>query len=246
MRRDIASALFGAFAAFLITLVAHPEHPDPRAPERAVAALPGVGAGWLDTLQRVAGPVRIDTVNALMREYYGGHLLGLYEPWHGLVNVSVNIVDYALFIRAGGGEHPLTIATPAGVTAHEFGHALQFALSRQGPLPAWAQDSPERFADRFARAMLALRGWDTMDPNDLVLSHYVRYRLLRSHWPDSARTCATCAPALPSHSYRCVLFNRQQRPGVDSSPNSVLSRLAPTRTQQPKSAIPSSPPRSSP
>jgi hypothetical protein len=172
-------------------------------PERAVAAMPGVGAGWLDTLRRVAGPARIATISPL--EFYDEccDLLGLFERWHILVSINVDPAAYSRFIRDvsahlcesdgfGGAvyRHPLAMANPAGVVAHEFGHRFQFGerphvVPQPGDtLPKWARDNiDERFADRFARAMLALRGWDDPDPTDAVLTHRVRYLLIRSYWP---------------------------------------------------------------
>ena len=187
----------GKFATAANDWVAH-------SPERAVAALPGVGAGWLDTLRRVAGPAAIDTVIPL--EFYDQccDLLGQFERWHVLISVNVNMVAYSRFIRhvttqwcaasdgwfSDGYRHPLAMANPAGVVAHEFGHRFQFGqrphvVPQDGDtLPPWARDeNEERFADRFARALLALRGWDDADPADQVLTHRVRYLLLKSYWP---------------------------------------------------------------
>jgi len=156
-----------------------------RGPERIVAALPGVGPGWLDTLTRIAGDVTIDTVNATELAHYGPTLLGLHEPFHHIVSVQTRLTNYMLFIRAGtcatgwgGYQHPLTVATPWGAVAHEFGHHYAFGTSDAGS---------ERFADRFARAVLALRGWDDADPADKVLTHRVRYLLLKSYWPTEAQ-----------------------------------------------------------
>lgn len=167
------------------------------APERAVAALPGVGQGWLDTLRRIAGPARVAPINAAMRATEGGYLLGVTEPWHDLVSVDTDMASYARFIRDSrlwvgfGYMHPLSLCNPAGVTAHEFGHRFRETLWPHGPvreagdsLPSWAQGGEEEFADRFARAMMALRGWDDPDPRDAVLNHVVRYLLAKSHWAD--------------------------------------------------------------
>lgn len=175
------------------------DHQD-RGPERIVAALPGVGAGWLDTLRRVAGPATIDTVSPLEVFDVCCDLLGLFERWHVLISINPRVAAYSRFVRHAGAtlcqgdffgyQHPLTMANPAGVVAHEFGHRFQFGerphdVPQAGDsLPTWARDdNAERFADRFARAMLALRGWDDPDPADQVLTHRVRYLLLRSYWP---------------------------------------------------------------
>lgn len=164
-----------------------------------MAALPGVGAGWLDTLRRVAGPTAIDTVSPL--EFYDEccNLLGQFERWHMLVSINVHVPAYARFVRSATGtlcqgdwgyQHPLAMANPAGVVAHEFGHRFQFGARPHvvpepgDTLPTWAEDEDvERYADRFARAMLALRGWDDPDTTDVVLNHRVRYLLLASYWP---------------------------------------------------------------
>ena len=156
-------------------------------PERTVAAMPGVGSGWLDTLRRVVGPLKVDTVSTIMLRDFDGSLLGLFEPWHNTVNLNPRMIEFTSFIRRGGGSHPLTIANPAGVVAHEFGHAFQFSIWLEHGswecMPDWANDGREHFADRFARVMLAIRGWDEPDREDLVLYHQVRYRLLKSYWP---------------------------------------------------------------
>jgi hypothetical protein len=85
------------------------------APERAVAALPGVGAGWLDTLRRIAGPATIDTITAPMLADYGDGLLGVFEPWHMIIEIRVNMLAYYRDVRklcsgarSFGYEHPAT------------------------------------------------------------------------------------------------------------------------------------------
>jgi len=166
-----------------------------RSQERAVAALPGVGAGWLDTLRRVAGgdPVTIDTINAVELDWDGrggvSYLLGLHEPFHNIISIRLDMKMYAGFVRLGsvcgrdswGYQHPVTVANPPAVVAHEFGH--HFAMG--SPF-----DGSEEFADRFSRAMMALRGWDTPDSKDVKLYHLLRYRLLASYWPKPAHQSA--------------------------------------------------------
>lgn len=161
-------------------------------PEREVAAMPGVGQGWIDTLRLVSGfRGRVDTVSAAMVRTEGDFLLGVTEYWHDVVNVRTDMRAYARFVRgqscvAGFGyQHPATVTNPPGVVAHEFGHAFAIALWPHGlvreggdSLPTWAQGNPEEFADRFARAMLALRGWDDPDRKDVLLNHVVRTRLV--------------------------------------------------------------------
>lgn len=163
------------------------------APEYAVAALPGVGQGWLDTLRMVAGDVRIDTVTPLMAYDDGPSLLGVFEPWHLTVSIRTDMREYHTFQRSVCGMHsfgylhPVTLATPAAVVAHEFGHRFQFSLWPHGlpglpgdTVPKYAQDFDERFADRFARAMMALRGWDHPDTADVMLNHVVHIRLVQA------------------------------------------------------------------
>lgn len=163
------------------------------ATERAVAALPGVGQGWLDTLRLIAGDVRIDTVTPLMAYDDGPSLLGVFEPWHLLVSIRTDMREYFTFQRGVCGMHsfgylhPVTLATPAAVVAHEFGHRFQFGLWPHGlpglpgdTVPKYARDFDERFADRFARAMLALRGWDHPDTADVMLNHVVHIRLVQA------------------------------------------------------------------
>ncbi len=168
------------------------------APERAVTALPGVGAGWLDTLRRVAGDARVEEVNAAMTATEGKYLLGVTEPWHQIISINTDMRAYAVFIRDSkawgegyGYQHPLALCNPAGVTAHEFGHRWRETLWPHGEvreggdtLPTWAQGGEEEFADRFGRAMMALRGWDDPDPKDAVLNHRVRYLLIKSYWEE--------------------------------------------------------------
>src|SRR6266550_925833 len=124
-----------------------------KAPERAVTALPGVGAGWLDTLRRVAGPATVEPINSIMTRDEGEFLLGVHEPWHDLISVRIDMIAYARFIRAAktwgegyGYQHPLSLCIPAGVLAHEFGHRFQETLWPHGEvreagdsLPVWAQ-----------------------------------------------------------------------------------------------------------
>src|SRR6266550_810713 len=123
------------------------------APERAVTALPGVGAGWLDTLRRVAGPATVEPINSIMTRDEGEFLLGVHEPWHDLISTRTDMIAYARFIRAAktwgegyGYQHPLSLCIPAGVLAHEFGHRFQETLWPHGEvreagdsLPVWAQ-----------------------------------------------------------------------------------------------------------
>lgn len=165
-------------------------------PERVVAALPGVGQGWLDTLRRVAGPATVDTLSLQMVAAYedgdvdANTLLGVSEPWQHLIFIRVDLRLYARFVRHESGpnpSHPLAEAIPAGVLAHEFGHHFQSRLWPHGEireagdsLPSWAQDEREHFADRFSRAMLALRGWDDPDPEDSTMNAIVRVRLAQS------------------------------------------------------------------
>lgn len=164
------------------------------APERAVAGLPGVGEGWLDTLRRVAGDVRIDTISRLMVASEGQFLLGVHESWHNTISIRTEIRAYTRFLRGSTClrsfeyQHPTTITHPAGVVAHEFGHRFEVSLWPHGDvreggdsLPTFAQGNRERFADRFSRAMLALRGWDDPDSTDAVLNHRVWYLLWRSY-----------------------------------------------------------------
>lgn len=165
--------------------------------ERVVAALPGVGQGWLDTLRRVAGPVSVDTLSKQEIGSYddgdvdNSSMLGLYEPWHRSIYIRADMLAFAFYIRRESGQpnpsHPFTSSNPAGVVAHEFGHAFQSSLWPHGEvreagdsLPSWAQDEREHFADRFARAMLALRGWDYPDPDDSTLNKTVRALLTKS------------------------------------------------------------------
>jgi len=171
-------------------------------PERAVVALPGVGDGWLDTLRRVAGPATIDTVSDLENFDEGNNdLIGLFESWHGLISVRPRMIAYTRYQRHWNGDncrtfsylHPVEITgNPAGSLAHEFGHLFQFRArphpiyEKGDTLPRWAQDNiAERYADRFARAMLAIRGWADPSPypDDLVLLHHLRYLLVKSYWP---------------------------------------------------------------
>jgi hypothetical protein len=163
------------------------------APERAVASLPGVGAGWLDTLRRVAGgdPVTIDTINAVEIRWGGNSLLGLHEPFHHIISIRLDPKSYPEFIRTvseGDGsweyQHPVTVATPPTVVAHEFGHHFAFTAASEF-------SRSEEFADRFARAMMALRGWDTADPRDIKLYHRLRYRLMASYWPETGTPIGT-------------------------------------------------------
>lgn len=208
-------------AAFLVALIgtsALLPAPPAATPEEIVAALPGVGAGWLDTLRRVAGPVAIDTISPLEAFDECCDLLGLFERWHMLISINPHMTAYARFVRNAAAPrpwagwfgpsytHPLTMVHPAGVVAHEFGHRFQFgarphAVPMPGDtLPRYARDAmDERFADRFARAMLALRGWDDPDPRDAQLNHRVRYLLIASYWPagtnEAVRPPAPAAPA---------------------------------------------------
>ncbi len=161
-------------------------------PERAVAALPGVGEGWLDTLRMVAGDAVVEPISPIMVADEGLYLLGVTEPWHQIISINTDMTAYPRFIRASklwgegfGYQHPLALCNPAGVTAHEFGHRWKETLWPHGEvreggdtLPVWAQGNPEEFADRFSRAMMVLRGWDVPDPQDLLLTHIVRMRLV--------------------------------------------------------------------
>src|SRR2546429_5756128 len=87
---------------------------DALAPERVVAALPGVGAGWLDTLRRVAGAATVDTVSLAMR-YDDESLLGVFEEWHHIVNIRTDLRAYFAFQRnvcgrhSFGYEHPVSL-----------------------------------------------------------------------------------------------------------------------------------------
>lgn len=198
-----ALALLAGFVAGDVVRTSADQYAD-RAGERIVAALPGIGDGWIDTLRRIAGPAQIDTLSALMVydvEYgFPGarNLIGMFEPWHMRVTLHPYPLAYTRYTsnwnqcrEAWGYRHPVEVtSTPAGTIAHEFGHRLQFGLRRQPPqsradtLPTWAQDQSERFADRFARAVLALRGWADPDTADVMMNHYVRYRLIKSYWEE--------------------------------------------------------------
>lgn len=157
------------------------------APERRVAALGGIGAGWIDTLRRVAGPAEVDTLTAEMGEHFNGTLCGLYEQWYDRVRVSTDMRTYDRLLRAlhetegrgmGWYQHPVQLSTPAAVIAHEFGHRLQDSFENA---PQWANNAPEVFADRFALAMLAVRGWLDAERADPVLLAIVRHRLRMSY-----------------------------------------------------------------
>lgn len=172
------------------------------APERIVTALPGVGPGWLDTLSRVAGNATIDTINdvELYKDstfYNGRDLVGLYEWEHDIISLHANLPQYARFQRdiavsgcmaqmRGQYIHPGDLLSPAAILAHEFGHMLQYRASPPGHVrPAWAIDwNDEHFADRFARAMLSIRGWVDPDTTDKVMNHRVRFLLRRSYWTE--------------------------------------------------------------
>lgn len=207
LRRYIRALPLGALvvACFIAggRLATAANEQDARGPERVVAALPGVGAGWIDTLRRVAGPASIDTISPLEVFDECCDLLGLFERWHLIVSINPHVAAYNRFVRNATADwctnefidgpqyrHPLTMTNPAGVVAHEFGHRFQFGerphvVPEKGDtMPRWARDDiEERYADRFARAMLALRGWDDADTTDVLLNHRVRYLLLKSYWP---------------------------------------------------------------
>jgi len=196
----IASIIGGACTGFFIWFLLTPA--PALTPEYFVARLPGVGAGWIDTLRRVAGPVAIDTVSALENfEEGGSDLIGLFESWHGLISIRAHMIYYSRYQHHYNSDvcrvfdyiHPVEIAgSPAGTLAHEFGHLFQFrarqhVVPQEGDtLPPWARDNiNERYADRFARAMLALRGWVDASPyrDDVILYHRLRYLLIKSYWP---------------------------------------------------------------
>lgn len=197
-RRDVsigAACMLVMAAAFVASLLI--ATPAPKTARDAIAALPGVGYGWLDTLERVVGPVLYDSTNAIEEHYEGPELLGMYESEHGLISIQLKPIAYSRYqrhynadvCRAYAYVHPVEIAGYApGTVAHEFGHLFQFRLQPHevpqlgDTLPDWADDTKERFADRFARAMLALRGWADPDTTDKVLNNRVRYLLLRSYW----------------------------------------------------------------
>lgn len=184
-------------AILLVALAFFLAAPDARTPRDVIAELPGVGYGWIDTLERVTMHVTLDTINP--REARGDFthsLLGQYEWDHQLISVQPHMIMYSRYARywdppsCREQTHPIEVTGfPAGNLAHEYGHLLQSVL-RYGndttykPLPRWAQDDDERFADRFARALLALRGWTDPDTSDKVMNHEVRYRLIRSYWED--------------------------------------------------------------
>lgn len=151
-------------------------------PERTVAALPGVGQSWIDTLRIAADgdSVTIEPVNPAMIEAYGPFLLGLYEPLHRHVALRLDMAAYTAFLRGqcGAGDrdwsyrHPPELTSPAGVLAHEFGHHL-------------LGFSEER-ADKFGLALLSIRGWASLDTTDrelVKIHHAARFALIRSRWP---------------------------------------------------------------
>jgi hypothetical protein len=189
----VGAATAAATALGFATLAARWEQDAPR---RVVAALPGVGAGWLDTLERVAGRVEIDTLTDVIEDSYHGALGGLYEGWYQRVRLSTDMSVYFRllvgFCAQGRQEnhqwsytHPPEIANPAAVMAHEVGHHFQAMLTDSGPEPQeWRGWQGELFADRFARTMLVIRGWLPEDPNDALLLHVLSYRLRRSYWEE--------------------------------------------------------------
>lgn len=153
------------------------------APERAVIALPGVGPGWVDTLRHITGHAEIDTLTRKMIDYYDGALAGLYEHWYDRVRLNTHMRAYIALARAGCSEdrgwghvHPLEIASPSGVLAHEFGHRFQAKVRAAYP-EAWARVPPEVFADRFALAMLAIRGWVPRSETDVAMYRLLKHRL---------------------------------------------------------------------
>lgn len=158
------------------------------APERRVAAMDGIGAGWIDTLRRVAGSAEIDTLTRPILDYYAPfNLIGLSEAWYDRVRVGTDLGAYMRFSKSVSAHtghayyHPTWLAYPAAVIAHEFGHQYQRRNS------AWRNWHPEVFADYFAQAALQLRGWlpaeDSDNPSLARLRHELRYRLIASYWP---------------------------------------------------------------
>lgn len=159
-----------------------------RAPERRVAAMDGIGDGWIDTLRVIAGrDIVVDTLIGPILSSFEGDLLGLQEPWYTRVRINTDLATYILFSREVGKNqgrsfsyvHPPELAYPAVVLAHEFGHEYQFRH------PEWQGWPAEFFADRFAFAMMALRGWmplNTSSVNDVRLYHALRLALWQSEW----------------------------------------------------------------
>lgn len=160
------------------------------APERVVLALPGVGAGWADTLRRiVGGPTAIDTLTAPIIATYDSTLAGLYEPWYHRVRLSPHMLTYYILLRemartqgaASNWTHPPETCSPAMVLAHEFGHAFQYRIRRDGIYERWWDVDGELFADQFALAMLAIRGWVPDSAADPRLLRALRARLANSY-----------------------------------------------------------------
>lgn len=169
--------------------------------EAAVIALPGIGAGWLDTLRAVAGSGPVDTLPTTAQlwciSFRDGvstvpvtrclTVGGLYDNVKDIVYVHPHVEAYDLLratvLAAPTMAHPPVTANPAGILAHEFGH--RFQLTTLGgsvydpahPLPEWAVGNGEVFADRFAVAMLALRGTIPAVADDSVLNRIVAERL---------------------------------------------------------------------
>src|SRR6266576_2916481 len=94
------SILIGALIAAAVAVAVQPAPPPARTPRDLVAALPGVGYGWLDTLERVTGGATIDTISVLERYDMCCDMLGLFERWHSLVSIDVHVIDYGRYAKA--------------------------------------------------------------------------------------------------------------------------------------------------
>jgi len=106
-----------------------------------------------DTLAALAGvPASVDTLAWSQRQNGARRVMGMYRPIGDSVLVNPRNADYDM----NGGAWTFTAE---GNLCHEFGHRFRAVRARTIPDSLLALD-PERFADRFARAVLALRYGD--------------------------------------------------------------------------------------
>jgi hypothetical protein len=149
----------------------------------AILRLPGITRSYIDSLIRIAGkPLAIDTLPSAHQGFvrievdstgHQGMSISIYCGWYHLDTVYVNPHPaFYIAFAAGTMYHPPSTATPRGVLAHEFGHRLQWVLSRDS-MPVWADSPQELFADRVSLIVLALSGEAPKLTNDVELARYI-------------------------------------------------------------------------
>ncbi len=152
-----------------------------------IPKMPGVGQRFLDTLFATAGyPLVLDTLSD--QEKYQ------YPEWLGKTQFDVGDMQGTTTVMAdprryGHREgHPEFTANPSGVRAHELGHVLQGQTARDSAmkvghrlgymqaLPKFMKYDAETFADRYAQAILNLRG-QAPSIKDTALTNFIQRKL---------------------------------------------------------------------